>query len=411
MKFLHSKLGANELRLLTPSSRPDGQGLFFSIVHFPRNAAPKYTALSYTWGEGEPSEVIHLNGKIFHVRTNLWSSLHYLGIHAYHSDWKYIWVDAICIDQTNNRERNEQVRLMDQTYRDAACVSVWLGLPPAANQYRSSWPEAIRTFEDDGFCWLDSINDLANRPYWCRFWVIQEFLLAQDIYLFCGGSLVHWMTFKDNLGIAIGVNLYSNEDEDFNASADPNAFNALPLVMGRHPDRHPELPQPLSKLLVRYRRSKCKDPRDKVFALLGLTTWDERRLLARFFPDYTMSEEDVVTITLAHLLQTDPSERISPDDEELFLAFGIRQMEERRWLLRRAEDFDYFSEHAAGSYREMLALHDELEYISALGSYDLSVPFTQKSRSKSGKVFPCLILAIFAGAAFLVMHETYIDGK
>lgn len=404
MNFLHSKLSANELRLLTPSTRPNGQGLFFSVLQFPRDKAPLYTAVSYTWGEGEPSEVVHLNGKIFYARTNLWSCLHYLGLYAYHSDWKYIWVDAICINQTNNTERNEQVRLMDQTYRNAACVSVWLGLSPAAKQYQSFRPEIIKTFDDEGFSWLESITDLANRPYWCRFWVIQEFLLGQDIYLFCGGNRIDWMTFKDNLGHEIGISLHSGEDENSNANADPNAFNALPLVMGRHPDRHPEFLQPLLKLLVSYRRSKCKDPRDRVFALLGLIAWDERELLGRFFPDYTISEEHVVIITLAHLLQGS-CERISPDSEELFLAFGIQQKEERRRLLRRAENFDYLSEDAADSYREVLAFHDELESVGVLGFDNYSVPLTQRSRSKLVKAFPCSIFAVFVGAAFLVMYR------
>jgi hypothetical protein len=107
MRNLYSKLDSNEIRLLTPSGKPNGKDVSFILMPFPRNKAPRYTAVSYTWGEGEPTEEIDLNGFKFPVRTNLWSCLHYLGLYAYHSDWKYLWVDAICINQFDNTEKSE----------------------------------------------------------------------------------------------------------------------------------------------------------------------------------------------------------------------------------------------------------------------------------------------------------------
>lgn len=38
-----------------------------------------------------------------------------------------LWVDAVCIDQENFKERGEQVKIIKQIYTRAARVLVWLG--------------------------------------------------------------------------------------------------------------------------------------------------------------------------------------------------------------------------------------------------------------------------------------------
>jgi hypothetical protein len=38
-----------------------------------------------------------------------------------------IWIDAICIDQSNTQERNQQVSMMGDVYGSATTVWVWLG--------------------------------------------------------------------------------------------------------------------------------------------------------------------------------------------------------------------------------------------------------------------------------------------
>lgn len=39
-----------------------------------------------------------------------------------------LWVDAICINQTNDIEKPKQIRLMDRIYKTADQVIAWLGL-------------------------------------------------------------------------------------------------------------------------------------------------------------------------------------------------------------------------------------------------------------------------------------------
>jgi Heterokaryon incompatibility protein (HET) len=122
-----SSLASNELRLLQPVA-VNHHSLRFRTRRVQRASATPYTAVSYIWGSGDASEVIYLDNRPFYVRLNLWSCLYYMAHAAKNAAWEHLWVDAICIDQANDAKRSSQVRLMDQTYRDAVCVSVWLGL-------------------------------------------------------------------------------------------------------------------------------------------------------------------------------------------------------------------------------------------------------------------------------------------
>jgi hypothetical protein len=357
MEFQYRPLQPNSLRLLRPISiRHDL--LAFDISHHPCEATA-YTAVSYTWGDGEPTESVLINGQMFKVRVNLWSCLYYLGQAALSRSvpWTCLWVDAICIDQNNDNERNAQVRLMDEIYRNAMVVSVWLGLPPIPEFLREqliNYPLPIRTYENEGFDWSDSIEDLANRPYWKRFWVVQEYLLGRDLELYCGNSRVDWVFFKEILGRETGVRDYWQENVNY-ARSPSGSWAAWPLATGRHPDKHPEIHQSLYKLLIAHGGSQCKEPRDRVFALLGLVTLEERRLLERFLPDYTMPEDDVVLIALCHArLQTFHIEREPVDMKRLLLALGVESDSRQRRLVRRSEEYDYLGDIPPSAHQEWI---------------------------------------------------------
>jgi len=168
MEFAYdSSLASSELRLLQPLA-VHHRVLRFKTRRVQRASKPPYTAISYTWGDEDASEVIYLDNRPFRVRPNLWSCLYYMA-HAARNNgaWDYLWADAICIDQTNDTERSCQVWLKDQTYRDAVCVSVWLGLVTLPEHIKSYLPTQIttRTVESDGIDWAESMVDLSNRPY------------------------------------------------------------------------------------------------------------------------------------------------------------------------------------------------------------------------------------------------------
>jgi hypothetical protein len=387
-----SILGSDELRLLQPTSTA-GRILRFRVRTVRRATKPSYAAVSYTWGNDEPNKLIYLDGQPFPVRPNLWSCLYYLSQYSQDMTLSYLWVDAICINQTNVVERNTQVRAMDRTYREASHVSVWLGLIPLPEEYIALLPQS-QTIESDSFFWDDWMADLANRPYWSRFWVIQEFLLGPDVLLHCSNSTICWNDFKDILCRIAHVESYREEYD----TSSTHGFLALPLVMGRHPDKHPEFFQPLDELLISHRRSECKDPRDRIFALLGLVTREEQQMLGRFFPDYTMTEEHVRIIALAHVTQYGPlvnrvhhREDTAIVSEELFLGLGVESRVQRKRLLRRAERIDYIGATPGPSIRYLLESHDMEEDMDLhLGQNDEPLeaqPVTNGRLRRTGYLF------------------------
>ena len=281
MDFQYHELGAPESRLL----KPETIGPFFlsfQMIHCRREDSPHYTAISYTWSDGVPIEQICISGHFFRIRRNLYECLYCLGRRALIGgvDWTQIWVDAVCIDQKNDAQRSEQVRRMDTVYRDAATVSVWLGAPTFSKQeadfYRLSvfdkhpWTSVRRDRFREALWHL--VDDLANHTYWNRFWVIQEFLLADKVDICFGAYHMNSASFRHI--IEEGQSAFGIVVKSLAGSKGGLGLKAWPLLEGRamqslH-DSQSRPPGPLCELLLSHGDSKCKDPRDRAFALLRL---------------------------------------------------------------------------------------------------------------------------------------------
>ncbi|TVY83624.1 Heterokaryon incompatibility protein 6 OR allele [Lachnellula suecica] len=86
--------------------------------------APPYQALSYTWGDGKAVHTISLDGTCFGVTSNLHD---FLSRFRWTRGPRYIWIDAICINQNDNHEKGTQIQMMGDIYHRAWNVVVWLG--------------------------------------------------------------------------------------------------------------------------------------------------------------------------------------------------------------------------------------------------------------------------------------------
>ncbi|KAF1829096.1 hypothetical protein BDW02DRAFT_510766, partial [Decorospora gaudefroyi] len=76
-----------------------------------------FDALSYVWGSQAESFPFTLNGCISHVHHNLHTALPYLVRRGDARLVRPIWIDAICINQTDKKEKMVQIRLMNKVYR------------------------------------------------------------------------------------------------------------------------------------------------------------------------------------------------------------------------------------------------------------------------------------------------------
>ena len=100
----------------------------FDRVGSNKDPQDSYEALSWCWGGDTPDAELRMhkghNVYGFNVTPNLKAALRAL---RKHDGVRMLWIDAICIEQRNTKERNEQVPRMDKIYGRAKSVSIWLG--------------------------------------------------------------------------------------------------------------------------------------------------------------------------------------------------------------------------------------------------------------------------------------------
>ena len=135
MEVLYTPLQAVEpqVRLLKMESAQEYEPVRCSMEVVCLSEAPRFTALSYVWGDENPQEEILLNGHKKLVRVNLVNALRHVQAHwckAFSNEESKdfrLWGDAICINQDDILEKNYQVALMSSIYSRAELVISWLG--------------------------------------------------------------------------------------------------------------------------------------------------------------------------------------------------------------------------------------------------------------------------------------------
>ncbi|QGI79892.1 hypothetical protein CEK25_006621 [Fusarium fujikuroi] len=124
---------------------------------------PTYEALSYTWGDPLDKTPIFLNGLTFLVTKNLHWALRRL---RHCDETRYIWIDALCINQSNKPEKTRQIELMKDIYSGAHEVQVYFGesgvLDTISSEEQSTWTDPPRSywFGDDRD--RPILNDFGN---------------------------------------------------------------------------------------------------------------------------------------------------------------------------------------------------------------------------------------------------------
>jgi hypothetical protein len=83
-----------------------------------------YQALSYFWGEAKITKTILCDGQRLEITENLHLTLWLFREEQNHY---FIWVDAICINQADEEEKTEHVKMMKDIYTQVELVLAWLG--------------------------------------------------------------------------------------------------------------------------------------------------------------------------------------------------------------------------------------------------------------------------------------------
>ncbi|OAL43523.1 hypothetical protein IQ07DRAFT_580167 [Pyrenochaeta sp. DS3sAY3a] len=217
-----------------------------------------------------------------------------------------LWVDAISINQDDLLERSQQVNRMGSIYTYAQRVVVWLGSSshdstlairtleylgqqveytrnhlwlPAPNCREPNWWRADKStpFVYDLETW-QAIASLLTRSWFARLWVLQEIQLGNSrSYLQCGQDTILWTHIRRAI-LAIRSHV---------PAVHAQLQGALQRLYHLCVDYHGQN----SIVLLEYaRNSECSEPRDKVFALLGLFPYAFSRNIK---PQYTLPVQEV----------------------------------------------------------------------------------------------------------------------
>ncbi|KAH6681372.1 heterokaryon incompatibility protein-domain-containing protein [Halenospora varia] len=157
---------------------------------------PDYEALSYVWGDASTRKNIIFDGNEFSVTSNLAVALRHL---RPPDKPRRLWVDALCINQRNLKERNEQVAMMGDVYIGAKPVVIWLGEGSEETDegfdlisMMAKGGEVTETVSRDLFSFY---IELVKIEWFTRLWTVQELVLAsQDPLVGCGLKWTTWGT-------------------------------------------------------------------------------------------------------------------------------------------------------------------------------------------------------------------------
>jgi len=342
-----------------------------------------YEALSYTWGNDSenPQEQITLNGCSFAVTANLYAALQVL---RKEDQERVIWVDAICINQNDIEDKEQQVRHMHTIYEKASRVLAWLG--PASEDstlamkfcetiYQCYYPDKVSPSDESlimalpdrparikavdhlilpefTHSWL-ALFRLIAREYWKRAWIVQEIVLPREVLFCCGMEEQPWQCLSAAINVlqdnhhrsALLIKSSTLRDNGNWNSEDCHTYHVNKAESVTF-SKNLKLGHILSDIFsssnvmwLAYNRSRnCKLPHDNIYSLLGLV---DHQLRERIGVDYgqlveklyyavakncvELSESlDILAFSQHSLWQACPS--WAPDWNRVRVHFGHRQL-------------------------------------------------------------------------------------
>ncbi|KAI3542625.1 hypothetical protein CSPX01_06830 [Colletotrichum filicis] len=294
-----------------------------------------YVALSYVWGDQSDPQLVYVNNYEVYIGRNLSEALR----HLRRRDCPIrLWADALCINQNDVAERNHQVHQMRNIYSSALETVIYLGEDDGSNTTSSAWNFLERqsewalnedgnedtqlpsTLEEDLIYFRGDVADVElsvlNKAWFLRVWVLQEVVVSKKVSIQCGHRRVPWNDFCKTLLLnpryhdRYGYSMEAIERVDivrdmFQARC---AYQESHGLVHLRPSWHANVTNyggrsaHIIDMLVRARQLEASDPRDKIFALLGISTNVDldNRLMA---VDYSKSQAEVQTNLARYIME------------------------------------------------------------------------------------------------------------
>jgi len=280
---------------------------------------PHYEAVSYVWGGRDALMTVQVSGFVIQVTKNLFTILQHF---RYPDRKRILWIDQLCINQNDSVDKTGQVSLMGDIYRNCAECQVWLGgieelglsVPDAENAFT-----AVREMANPNNCLKNHVPLMftsdegasgARRAFrniftnfgslwWTRIWTVQEVILPSKATMNCGKLKIDLELVKlaatNQLEWKLPKSCY-RASQTFAPELD--VFDVfVPTVRGLEETRNGE---PALHILWRWRHRQASDPRDMIYALMGIFPLDTPWTMA---PDYTLSTAQVFSRATVELIR------------------------------------------------------------------------------------------------------------
>ncbi|KAF7515642.1 hypothetical protein G7054_g14475 [Neopestalotiopsis clavispora] len=371
--YTYKPLGSEQIRLIRLHPGQLDDPIHCSLVTDSTSDPSSYEALSYEWGKPYPTHHVFLSdeeaGCSFTVPR---AALVTPNLHdALKSNRRpdrplVLWIDAICINQQDDEEKSDQIKLMNRVFGNADRVLVWLGNETTSTAWAISSIRGILRLNTSFSANPDSPGDtealalalciawtqFARSSYFRRAWVIQEIALARRATFIRGSSQLDVTDFQMILEIILPY-LSSHRDMALKVSKSDTSFQNLDLEPLRHAADFLRLASDstdhssdglgivgrrhsLFQLITQTSNSQATDPRDKVFALLTMANQDS--VLSPISANYKLSlpqvcgqvvECEIESSQRLDILMKPWAPRVSESD---FRGFGIGDPELVTWL-------------------------------------------------------------------------------
>lgn len=305
----------SEIRVLTIHQVSLDEELRCTLKTVSLDDQPAFHALSYAWGTEIEKCRININGHVVPISLSLAKVLAHFRFYHYeflelHS--LPLWVDAVCINQSDSEERAQQVRLMGEIYRQAYRVLCWIGEGDEFSDYafdrmndatfQASSQELKTTSRtptlDEVRVSLVVHKNIEERRYWTRVWTLQEVVLAsEDPIIICGSRRLLWSWYMVYGRDWLYQSLYPSLASDWAVMQSEVPWyneNTCSGSSRQHMHMRREYQKsgaiPLTKALLATLELDATDPRDRTYGILGLIPHPEMLMVDI---DYRKTPEQV----------------------------------------------------------------------------------------------------------------------
>jgi hypothetical protein len=284
--FEYRPLRSREIRLLRVSRWFPMKRLEVKVEYVFLGAKLPYEAISYTWGNPLPTQEIRIDGCSLSIPHGAYNAI---VRRASFFRTRWLWLDAVCINQDDESEKYRQLPMMRDIYCFASRVVVWLGDAPSSSEailavlslfytaQKHKGPELYAQYLplNSRQNWLGLV-ELLNHQWFHRSWIIQEVTVPSKVHVVYGG---HYVSFDVLISV---MSLFFELDM---------ASLLLTPSHGRHVLQNIALgirnarmiwqirstilkrgPLPWSQLLSDCMDFQATKPEDKIFSLQNLTT-------------------------------------------------------------------------------------------------------------------------------------------